>query len=41
MDFDYRLLIVLAPLAAAAGWAIFNILPAAIIQFQGILSDKN
>lgn len=41
MDFDYRLLIVLAPLAAAAGWAIFNILPAAIKQFQGMLGDKN
>jgi photosystem II PsbY protein len=41
MDFDFRLLIVLAPLAAAGGWAIYNVLPAAIKQIQGLLSDKN
>jgi photosystem II PsbY protein len=36
MDFDFRLLIVLAPLAAAAGWAGFNILSAALQQIQGL-----
>jgi photosystem II PsbY protein len=41
MDFDFRLLIVLAPLGAAAGWAIFNILPAAIRQAQEFLREKN
>jgi photosystem II PsbY protein len=41
MDFDFRLLIVLAPLAAAAGWAVFNILPAALKQLQVLLSDKD
>ncbi len=41
MDFDFRLLIVLAPLGIAAGWAIFNILPVALKQLQGMLSEKN
>jgi photosystem II PsbY protein len=41
MDFDFRLLIVLAPLAAAGGWAIFNILPVALKQIQGLLANKN
>jgi photosystem II PsbY protein len=41
MDFDFRLLIVLAPLAIAASWAVFNILPAALKQIQGFLNDKN
>jgi photosystem II PsbY protein len=41
MDFDFRLLIVLAPLGIAAGWAVFNILPAALKQVQGFLADKN
>jgi photosystem II PsbY protein len=41
MDFDFRLLIVIAPLAAAGGWAVFNILPAALKQIQAFLnSDK-
>jgi photosystem II PsbY protein len=40
MDFDFRLLIVLAPLAAAAGWAVFNILPAALRQIKELLRDK-
>ncbi|NES83026.1 MAG: photosystem II protein Y [Moorea sp. SIO2B7] len=31
---DLRLLIVLAPLAIAAGWAIFNIGAAALAQWQ-------
>jgi photosystem II PsbY protein len=41
MDFDFRLLIVLAPLAIAGGWAIFNVLPIALKQIQELLSDKN
>lgn len=41
MDFDFRLLIVLAPLAAAAGWAVFNILPAALRQIQELLRVKD
>ncbi len=41
MDFDFRLLIVLAPLAIAGGWAVFNILPVALKQIQGLLSEKN
>jgi photosystem II PsbY protein len=36
MDFDFRILIVLAPLAIAAGWAGFNILGAALSQIQSI-----
>lgn len=31
---DLRLLLVLGPLAIAAGWALFNIGSAAIRQFQ-------
>ena len=31
---DIRVIIVLAPLAIAAGWALFNIGSAAIAQFQ-------
>ncbi len=41
MDFDFRLLIVLAPLGAAAGWAVFNILPAAIKQLQAFTSKQS
>jgi photosystem II PsbY protein len=36
MDFDFRILIVLAPLLVAGGWAIFNILGAAMRQIQGL-----
>jgi photosystem II PsbY protein len=36
MDFDFRILIVLAPLLAAAGWAGFNIFSAALRQIQGL-----
>lgn len=32
---DLRIVLVLAPLGVAAGWAIFNIGAAAIRQFQG------
>jgi photosystem II PsbY protein len=38
MDIDFRAAIVLLPIAAAAGWAAFNILPAALKQIQGFLS---
>ncbi len=31
---DFRVIIVLAPLAIAAGWALFNIGSAALAQFQ-------
>jgi photosystem II PsbY protein len=41
MDFDYRLLIVLAPLALAGGWAIFNVFPVALKQVQELLRDKD
>ncbi len=38
MDFDYRLVIVLAPIAVAGGWAVFNIGAAALRQAQTFLS---
>jgi photosystem II PsbY protein len=38
MDIDLRVAVVLLPIAAAAGWAAFNILPAAIRQIQAFLS---
>jgi photosystem II PsbY protein len=44
MDFDLpdlRLLIVLAPLAAAGGWAIYNVLPSLLKQVQTLMSNKN
>jgi photosystem II PsbY protein len=41
MDFDFRLLIVLAPLAIAGGWAVYTILPYALKQIQGLLGEKN
>jgi photosystem II PsbY protein len=42
MDFDFRLLIVLAPLAVAGGWAIYNVLPLALKQIQTLMNgDKN
>ncbi len=34
---DFRVLIVLAPLMIAAGWALANILPAALNQFSGVI----
>lgn len=37
---DWRVLIVLLPLAVAAGWAGFNILPYALKQVQGFLSKS-
>jgi len=40
MDVDLRVAIVLLPLAAAAGWAVFNILPVAIKQIQNFLAKE-
>ncbi len=40
MDFDFRIVAVLAPLAVAAGWAGFNIFRAALQQIQNF-SSKN
>lgn len=31
---DWRVIVVVAPLAIAAGWAIFNIGSAALVQLQ-------
>lgn len=41
MDIDFRIAIVLAPLAVAAGWAVFNIFRAAAQQVQIFLSKGN
>jgi photosystem II PsbY protein len=38
MHFDFRVLIVLLPLLLAAGWALSNILPYAIRQFEGLFN---
>ncbi|MCE2698117.1 MAG: photosystem II protein Y [Nostocales cyanobacterium LE14-WE4] len=40
MDIDNRVLIVLAPIAIAAGWAVFNIGAAALRQIQNFLSRE-
>ncbi|MBJ7295677.1 Photosystem II protein Y [Dolichospermum sp. UHCC 0315A] len=40
MDIDNRVLIVLAPIAIAAGWAVFNIGAAALRQVQNFLSRE-
>ena len=40
MDLDNRVLIVLAPVAIAAGWAVFNIGAAALRQVQNFLSKE-
>ena len=40
MDFDNRVLIVLAPVVIAAGWAVFNIGAAALRQVQNFLSKE-
>ena len=36
---DFRVIIVVAPLAIAAGWAVFNIGSAALAQFQRYLGQ--
>ena len=38
---DWRVLIVLAPLAIAAGWAIFNIGAAAVAQAQKYFGNES
>jgi photosystem II PsbY protein len=40
MDIDMRVAIVLAPIAIAAGWAVFNIGAAALRQVQGFLNRE-
>ncbi|MGD1716879.1 photosystem II protein Y [Hydrocoleum sp. CS-953] len=40
MDFDFRLLIVLLPILAAAGWAVFNIGVVALQQLQKFLNKE-
>jgi photosystem II PsbY protein len=40
MEFDYRVVIVLAPIAVAAGWAAFNIGAAALRQVQNFLNKE-
>lgn len=37
---DWRILIVLAPLAIAGGWAVFNIGAAALRQAQNFLDSR-
>jgi photosystem II PsbY protein len=37
---DWRIVIVLAPLAIAAGWAVFNIGAAALRQVQTFLDKE-
>lgn len=37
---DLRVLIVLAPLGIAAGWALFNIAAAALNQFRNMQGNK-
>ncbi len=40
MDFDFRLLIVLFPILAAGGWAVFNIGFLALQQLQKFLNKE-
>jgi photosystem II PsbY protein len=40
MDFDTRIILVLAPVAIAASWAAFNIGAAAIRQVQNFLNKE-
>lgn len=40
MDLDMRVVIVLAPIAIAAGWALFNIGAAALNQLQSFLNRE-
>ena len=39
-DIDFRVVVVLAPVAIAAGWAVFNIGAAALRQIQGFLNKE-
>ena len=38
---DWRIVVVLGPIAIALGWALFNIGAAAIRQFQEVLSRES
>ncbi len=38
---DWRIIVVLLPLALAAGWAVFNIGAVAISQLQNFLAKRN
>jgi photosystem II PsbY protein len=38
MHFDFRVLIVLLPVLLAAGWAVRNILPYALRQFESFFN---
>ncbi|WP_082127335.1 photosystem II protein Y [Calothrix sp. 336/3] len=40
MDIDMRVAVVLAPVAIAAGWAVFNIGAAALRQIQNFLNKE-
>jgi len=40
MEFDLRLLIVLLPVLAAGGWALYNVAPIAIKQVQAFLNKS-
>ncbi|MDZ8051229.1 MAG: photosystem II protein Y [Aulosira sp. ZfuVER01] len=40
MDIDFRVALVLAPVAIAAGWALFNIGAAALQQVQNFLNRE-
>ncbi|MGD1874199.1 MAG: photosystem II protein Y [Mastigocoleus sp.] len=40
MDIDFRVAIVLAPIAVAGGWALFNIGAAALRQLQSFLDKE-
>jgi photosystem II PsbY protein len=40
MDFDFRILIVLLPLLAAGGWAVYNIGAIALRQVQNFLNKS-
>ncbi len=40
MDMDFRVALVLAPIAIAGGWAVFNIGAAALRQIQTFLNKE-
>lgn len=40
MDIDFRIAVVLAPIAVAGGWAVFNIGRAALVQIQNFLKKE-
>ncbi len=37
---DWRLLVVLLPVLVAAGWAVYNIASAALVQFQKLFNKQ-